>query len=835
MTQRPPLLPYRFFSADAPGLPVREPDDPGGPEHVVKATLAGEVDHGVVLSGVTQSDEKVEITVRLVSDGIARIRLHLPGRKPDPRSELPPHCHAVQEPERQQDLPSQQALQENGKTNTRLAIERTPQRIRLVSNDLEAAIDLDPFRIAFLDAGGRTLLAQNFSERDATDLMTVLPFGFSRVDGKIAAFHDSFDAEPDEHFYGFGEKFTDFDKRGQRLVMWHHDAYGVHGERAHKNVPFFVSTRGYGLLVNSYSCVHFDMAKSNNAAFSLIVPDDTLDYCVIAGPGLDSVISRYSDLVGLPTLPPKWAFGLWVSGSFQPDSQEAVIERARRLRAEKIPSDVLHIDCYWQRFGRWSEMLFDRKAFPDPEKMIAELKAMGFKVCLWMNPYLSQESARFTEAKRKGFLLKNRDGKPCVEKLWGDFHPWVGLVDLSFPEAKKWFQGLLKPLLEMGVDVFKTDFGEGVPAGAVSRSGLTGEKLHNLYPLLYNDAVAEATEAATGHAGLVWARSSHSGGQRHAAQWAGDPNCTFRAMASTLRGGLSLAICGHPFWSHDMGGFHGTPSPVLFVRWCQFGFLSPLSRAHGRTSRLPWEFGDEALRIFRNYARLRYRLLPYIYSSAVDCAERGLPLMRPMVLENPEDPALWHLDLQYMLGSDLLVAPIYNAAGRRHVFFPAGSWIDVHTREKIDGPVNLFVEAPLDRLPLFVRGNALIPQMRPKERIEEAPFDLVIVDAYLLDRGTLILRDMDGTTALSAALVGTDLVVQAGGAKRQFGFRLIPLPGIPRIGRVLLNGSQVKRKKEVRIDRAAEPGWTMERNGTLLAMLRVEEGADSPSLRGKKV
>lgn len=810
MADRPPLLPYGFFAADPPDLPVRGPDDPGGPEFIAKAILAREIDHGVILKGTTQTDETVRITIRLVSRGIARVQMCRPDREPD------------------------QQIRQGGKAPDPLSIEQTVNRVRLVAGALEVAIDLDPFRMIFLDAGGRTLLEQNFTERDAVDRTTVLPFGFSRAGGKVAAFHDSFTAEPDEHFYGFGEKFTDFDKRGQRLVMWNTDAYGVHGEGAHKNVPFFVSTRGFGIYVKSLSCVQFDMTQSNHAAFSLIVPDEALDYYVIAGPGLDTVISRYTVLTGRPVLPPKWAFGLWVSGSFMPDSQDAVLERARRLRAEKIPCDVLHIDCYWQRFGRWSELLWDRKAFPDPKRMIVELGAMGFKICLWINPYLSTKSKRFAEAGKKGFLLKDRAGKPCVEKLWGDFHPPVGLIDMTCPDAKAWFQELLRPLLRIGVDLFKTDFGEGVPIRAVSHSGMEGDKLHNLYPLLYNDAVAEVTAEATGREGLVWARSSHAGGQRHAAQWAGDPNCTFQAMASTLRGGLSLAICGHAFWSHDMGGFHGTPPPDLFVRWCQFGFFSPLSRVHGRTSRLPWEFGDEAVRIFRKYARLRYRLLPYIYSSAIDCAERGQPLMRPMVLDSPEDPAARHLDLQYMLGRDLLVAPIYNAAGRRPVWLPAGRWIDYRTWEIFDGPATLHVEVPLDWMPLYVRADALIPVAAPQERIREAPFDMVIFDAYLLDQGLCDLRDMDGTTTVSAACQGRRLSVTARGKKKQFGFRLIPLSDRPVIDSVVFNGSPVPKLDKGRTEQDAPADWTAEQDGTVLAMFRLQENDRSDRDPGRK-
>ncbi len=770
MTAQPPLLPYRFFAADAPELPVRGADDAGGPEKIRAASVAEVRERGLVLAVRTQGGETLRAAISMVADGVARVTLEPEGGAPW-RSGL---------------------VAAEGQPGPEVRVESGDGCASITSESLSAVIALDPLHIAFRDARGDPLLEQAGEERDSADVETVLPFGFSRVGGEVAAFHESFTAEPDEGFFGFGEKFTRFDKRGQRLAMWNYDAYGVYGERAYKNVPFFVSTRGYGLFVDSTACVHFDMCRSNHSSFSLVVPDRALDYYVIAGPEPKAVIARYARLVGRPVLPPKWAFGLWVSGGFQPETQDDVLDRARRLRAGKIPADVIHIDCYWQRFGRWSEMLWDREAFPEPERMIAELKSMGFRVCLWINPYLSVECERFREAQERGYLLRAPDGEPCVARLWGDFHPSVGLVDFTAPGATQWFQELLRPLFEMGVDVLKTDFGEGVPADARAADGLDGARLHNLYPLLYNDAVAAVTEEQTGQAGLVWARSSYAGGQRHAMQWAGDPNCTFQSMASTLRGGLSLGACGHALWSHDIGGFHGTPDPELFVRWVQFGLLSPLSRAHGRTNRLPWEAGDDAERVFADYARLRYRLLPYIYSAAVESVRECLPLMRAMAIEFPGDPAAIHFDLQYMLGGSLLVAPVYDRSGRRPVHFPAGRWVDFWTREVIEGPSTRFVSAARERLPLFVRANALIPTVEPAERCGSGAFDCVTFDAYLFERGESALHDTDGTTTTTAERRGSRLVIDAQGPQERIGVRLFDLPGSPPVDGVDFNGTALE-------------------------------------------
>jgi alpha-D-xyloside xylohydrolase len=658
-------------------------------------------------------------------------------------------------------------------------------------------LDLVPFRIAYYGADGQLLLAQNYDERTNVRMkLTVLPCGFSSVDGKRAAFHDTFTAEPDEHFYGFGEKFTDFDKRGQRIKTWNYDCGGVWSERSYKNVPFFVSTRKYGIFVDSAQPIDFDMVASNTASFSIICPDSALDYYVIAGPDLKTIVTKYATLTSFPVLPPKWSLGLWMSSGFQRDSASEVIQRAKLIREYDIPCDVLHLDCYWQRFEHWSELLWDKEMFPDPAEMITQIRDLGFKICLWINPYISIKSERFVEGSEKGYFLKNTEGETYVFDIWNGFQPPVGIIDMTHPDAIAWFKDLLQPHLRMGIDVFKTDFGEGIPADAIAYNGMDGATLHNIYALLYNDIVAEITAEETGHTGLVWARSSYAGGQRHPAQWGGDANCTFPAMASTLRGGLSMGMCGHAFWSHDVGGFTGHPTPELYTRWAQFGLFSPLTRAHGNTTRLPWLFGEQALRIFRDYVRLRYRLLPYIYTYACIAAETSLPLMRPMALEFPDDPNTYTMDLQYMFGEELLVAPIYNTSGRRSIYLPEGRWVDFWTHNVIAGPSIVNVQAAPDVLPLYVRANALIPTTEPTSFITETPFEQITFDAYLLEQGQFDLRDSDGTTHVSAAFSDSQLRISSEGAKRQLALRLFPCIDTTQIEAVFVNGQEIVYRQE---------------------------------------
>ena len=550
------LLPYVAFAARPPELPVRGPGDSGLPSYVTRAELDAEGAQSVRLAGTTQDGHAVNLTLDIVAPGIARVLIEGPER--DPRRVTLALAGACQ------DVP--------------VKVEVSAAHVALISDGVSVHADLDPFHLAFYGPDGRPMLEQDNGTTIVTDLLAVLPCGYSVVDGERVAFHDSFVAQPDEHFYGFGEKFTDFDKRGQRLEMWNYDAYGAHSEWAYKNVPFFVSTRGYGIFVDSVRRVNFDMAHSNHAAFTLIAPDSALDYYVIAGPDPKMIITRYADLVSHPILPPKWSLGLWMSSGFKDDDARSVLERARALRSRDIPCDVLHLDCYWQKFGRWSEMLWDHDMFPDPEGLIRQVHDLGFRVCLWINSYIGVESARLAEGTEKGYFLKNRAGETYVAPLWGAYHPPVAVVDVTNPEAASWYREMLRGLLRQGVDVFKTDFGEGVPADAVAYNGMTGDELHNLYTLLYNDLVATVTAEETGGAGLTWGRCTYAGGQRHAAQWGGDPNCSYPALASTLRGGLSMGMCGHAFWSHDIGGFHRQPTADLFVRWAQFGLFSPMSR-----------------------------------------------------------------------------------------------------------------------------------------------------------------------------------------------------------------------------------------------------------------
>ncbi|MFE9450233.1 TIM-barrel domain-containing protein [Streptomyces sp. NPDC006739] len=740
MPYRQPLAPWITHVADPVDLPLLGPDE-SGPSRVVRAEPADHDADGIVLTATTSTDDELHITVRVAGEGVIRVRL-APDAGTVQRSAaalrlVAPGRHSGARTE----------LRDGGAV--------------VDAGSVRAEIDFDPWRIRFTDADGRLLTEQNGHESDISFKLRVLPFGRSlAADGSTVAYHETFSARPDERFAGFGEKFTVLEKRGQRITSWNYDAFSSESERSYKNVPFYQSSRGYGVLVDSGAATEFDVGHSTHSCVQITVPDDLLDYYVIAGPAPAEVLDRLHRLTGRATAPPRWALGTWISTGYLRINQEETVAQARRIRAHGIPCDVLHLDAYWQKRGNWSDLCWDEECFPDPDAMLRELRALGFRICVWMNPYISVNSPLFKEGSEAGHFLTRADGSVYVADVWHGARPECGITDFTDPAAKAWFQGLLRPLLERGVSVFKTDFGEGVPVDAVAANGMTGTDLHNVYSLLFNDAVADVTEEVAGHR-VVWARSSFTGGQRHCGQWAGDNNATFSGMASTLRGGLSYAFTGVPFWSHDVGGFTGVPSGELMVRSAQFGALSPLMRFHGTSSRFPWDFEEPVDRAVVDAVRLRYRLLPYLYSAAVEASLSGVPIMRPLALGTPEEPAAWAAESEYLLGPDLLVAPMTNPEGERTVQLPAGAWIDHWTGEVHEGGRSLRVVAPLERVPLFVRAGALLPQADGEAATSDELPDGVTISCWSDGHAEAVVHDERGTSRIRLIRTATraDLTV----------------------------------------------------------------------------
>lgn len=520
---------------------------------------------------------------------------------------------------------------------------------------------------------------------------------------------DSLMLDVGECVYGLGERFTPFVKNGQTVDMWNADG-GTASELAYKNVPFYLTNRGYGVFVDEPGDVSFEVASEKVERVQFSVEGERLSYLVIAGPTPKQVLRRYTALTGRPALPPAWSFGLWLTTSFTTSYDEQTVTSFIQGMADRdIPLSVFHFDCFWMKGFSWCDFEWDPDTFPDPKAMIERYKRRGLRISVWINPYIAQQSPLFDEGMRKGYLIKRTDGSVWQTDLW---QAGMGVVDFTNPAARTWYAGHLERLAGLGVDCFKTDFGERIPVrDVVYFDGSDPVKMHNYYALLYNQLVFELLEKLRGKGeATLFARSATAGGQQYPVHWGGDNSANYPSMAETLRSGLSLSLCGFGFWSHDISGFEQTAPAHVYKRWAAFGLLSSHSRLHGSTSyRVPWLFGEEAVQVVRAFTRLKCRLMPYLYAASVEAHESGTPTMRAMMLEFPGDPACDYLDRQYLLGPSVLVAPVFREDGQVEYYLPEGRWTHLLSGQVMMGGCWRRETHGFFSLPLMVRPGSVLP------------------------------------------------------------------------------------------------------------------------------
>jgi len=512
-----------------------------------------------------------------------------------------------------------------------------------------------------------------------------------------------------EYIYGLGERFTNFVKNGQTVDIWNADG-GTGTEQAYKNIPFYVSNKGYGVFVNSPGEVSYEIGSEKVSKVQFSVPGEVMEYYVIGGDSLKQVLENYTDLTGKPSMPPAWSFGLWLSTSFLTDYDEKTVTSfVDGMAQHDIPLEVFHFDCLWMKEYEWCNFTWDSETFPEPEKMLARLKAKGLKICVWINPYIGQKSPLFDVGMEKGYFLKKENGDVWQ---WDKWQAGMAVVDFTNPEATQWYRDQLKSLLDMGVDCFKTDFGERIPTDCVYFDGSSPDKMHNYYAYLYNEVVYNLLVEERGKdEAVVFARSASVGSQKFPVHWGGDSTSDYPSMAESLRAGLSFGLGGFGYWSHDISGFEAGANPDIYKRWTQFGLLSSHSRYHGSWEyKVPWIYGEEAVEVARKFTKLKLSLMPYLISQSAYTAQKGIPMMRPMVLEFPEDLATHTLDRQYMLGDNLLVAPIFSEDGKVAFYVPdvRGVWTNYLTGERYEG--GHWYEQTYDylNLPLLVRPHSII-------------------------------------------------------------------------------------------------------------------------------
>ena len=643
-------------------------------------------------------------------------------------------------------------------------IEENEEQLIYQTGSLKAVIDKAPngYKMAFYE--GDTFLTES-SFRN-------LAYMQNTKTGKNYMLEQMF-LDVDEYVYGLGERFTPFVKNGQVVEMWNEDG-GTASEIAYKNIPFYVTNKGYGILVDNEGDVAYEIASEKVERIQFSVEGERLDYYVISGKTPMGTVEKYTDLTGKPALPPAWSFGLWLTTSFTTNYDEATTSSFIQGMADReIPLHVFHFDCYWMDAYEWGNFDWDPATFPDPKGMLKRYHDRGLHICVWINPYIGQKSCLFKEGKENGYLVKKKDGSVWQTDLW---QPGMALVDFTNPDAVAWYQGKLKKLLDMGVDCFKTDFGERIPVKDIMYFDHSDPvKMHNYYTYLYNQAVFELLERerGTGEA-VLFARSATVGGQQFPAHWGGDCSASYVSMAETLRGGLSLSLGGFGFWSHDISGFESTAPADIYKRWCQFGLLSSHSRLHGSSSyRVPWLFDDEACEILKEFVNLKCRLMPYLYGQAVRSHTEGRPVLRPMVLDFPQDRACDTLDRQYMFGDALLVAPIFKANGEVQYYLPEGTWYNLITEKEVTGGKWQKETHDYHSLPLMVRPNSILPLGNNDQRPDYDYEDGVTLVVSAFDEGaeaSVEIPDLSGETVMkvTAKRVGEEIHLQVEGGNGNY-------------------------------------------------------------------
>ncbi|KAG7284606.1 hypothetical protein NEMBOFW57_009211 [Staphylotrichum longicolle] len=578
-----------------------------------------------------------------------------------------------------------------------------------------------------------------------------------------------------ESVHGLGERFGGFNKVGQRVDLWNADG-GTSSDQAYKNIPFWISSRGYGIFIDTPERVELEIGSERSCRVQTSVEGQRLRWYIIHGPSPREILRKYSILTGTPGSVPSWSFGLWLSTSFTTSyDEETVNSFLSGMKARDIPVEVFHFDCFWLKAFQWCDFEFDQEMFPDARGQISRLKADGIvkKVCVWINPYLGQASPVFAEAASKGYLLKRKNGDVFQWDLW---QTGMGIVDFTNPEACAWFVSCLEKLFDIGVDSIKTDFGERIPSEDVQwfDTAVDPKRMHNYYAFIYNKLVYETLQKRYGaNEAVLFARSATAGTQRFPLTWGGDCESTPEAMAESLRGGLSLGLSGFAFWSVDIGGFEGYPPPWIYKRWVAFGLLCSHSRLHGSNSyRVPWTVDDDdqsdegCSATLRKWTHLKARLMPYLFSQAQSSVKNGLPLsLRAMCIEFPEDPTAWTLDRQFMLGDSLLVAPVFEEDGTVQFYLPTGKWTNFFTGEVKSGPGWVTETHPFGTLPLYVRPNTLL--VLGKEGEKRTVYDYasdVEVKSYFAGEGAnAVLVDSEGNTrgtleVKNGQVTGTELL-----------------------------------------------------------------------------
>ncbi|MGQ9629845.1 MAG: glycoside hydrolase family 31 protein [bacterium] len=618
-----------------------------------------------------------------------------------------------------------------------------------ISTDrLTVEVSRAPFRLAFKTLDGREILAGAPDGMDSTGMWKSL----TMIMG------------PDEHFYGLGEKVrgpfdTSLDWRGrQRTFGRFGNEREVVGGSANANmsVPLLISTRGYGLFLDNHYLHYWDF--SGEDSWTVTAMGGELRYYFLYGPDMLSILENYVQLTGRPSLPPKWALGL-LQSKYGYRNWDEVGSIAEGFRSRGIPADAIILDLYWfggirgdgGGTGRMGSLTWDLTKFPEPQRKIAELRERGFKLIVIEEPYLDRDTESFREADEGGYMVRDINGRTAIlrDLWWGT----GGMIDFTNPRARDWWWKKHIPLIRDGVASWWTDLGE--PENYDPYAKYCGDKshaeVHNIFNLEWSRGIAEGyARDFPNDRFFILSRSGFAGSQRYGVGfWSNDVQASYDWLTPQASAGLNLGLSGMPYWGTDIGGFMGpVASDRLYTRWFQFGAFCPIFRPHGdHRPTAPFEFSEETEGIARKYAKLRYRLMPYIYTHAREAYDAGVPLMRPLVMYHPDDPEVYDLGSEYLFGPSILVAPVTTPGSSRDVYLPAGHWVDFWSNEVYAGPVALKdYPAPLEKLPLFVKSGAIIPMGPDMDYVDQKPLDPLTLRIYPDGESSYVLYEDDGRT-----------------------------------------------------------------------------------------
>ncbi|MFC3799509.1 glycoside hydrolase family 31 protein [Cohnella sp. GCM10012308] len=610
------------------------------------------------------------------------------------------------------DLKSTIAVQKEAYEAVDARLEEGPEQYKLVLPALTVVVHKANARIDFYDAGGELISREQELYRAGRG-----EYGFRKA------------MEKDSHIYGLGEKTSFLDKKGEKYDMWNSDVFDPHVpeiECLYVSIPFLVHFRydrpAYGIFLDNPGRSTFDMHTSD-IAYTVQVHAGTIDYYFVYGPELKDVVQRYTGLTGRMDLPPAWAIGYHQSRYSYMD-QEEVMMLARNFRSKNIPCDVIYLDIHYM--DEYRVFTFDPVRFPNPQKMIDELDAMGIKIVPIVDPGVKKdpEYAPYIEGTKKDYFCRKLEGEVFIGNVWPGASAFP---DFTEEQVRAWWGEKHRYYTELGIHGIWNDMNEPAVFNASKTMDLdvvhgndgdmkTHRELHNLYGMLMSMATQQGLKKQLdGERPFVLTRAGYAGIQKYAATWTGDNRSFWEHLAMAIPMVLNLGLSGQPFSGPDIGGFAHNTTPELLARWTQAGVFFPYCRNHSVLESIrqePWSFGPQIEDICRKYIRLRYRLLPYLYTQFYEAHKTGLPIMRPLILEYPNDRSVYNLCDQFLVGTSLLVAPILRPSTEyRSVYLPAGEWIDYWTGERHEGGRTILAHAPMDVLPLYVKAGSMVPEL----------------------------------------------------------------------------------------------------------------------------